>query len=129
MPIVECTTCLWRSEYVLINPVLDQVTHLVVKENSSPTQSTCTVDSVTETKADTIRLRCSKAELERWSHLSNDIHRGQYARKEFSECRIAKGMGMGTNTIYRMFTFERTFKRLLKPADPPGNYLFAEVPA
>jgi len=24
--------CLWRSEYVLINPVIDKVTHLVVKE-------------------------------------------------------------------------------------------------
>jgi sporulation protein YlmC with PRC-barrel domain len=52
--------------YVLINPVVDQVTHLVVREDSSPhTEYIVAVDSVTETTADTIRLRCSKAELDK----------------------------------------------------------------
>jgi sporulation protein YlmC with PRC-barrel domain len=63
---VECTDGVCgRSVYVLINPVIDQVTHLVVKEDSSPnTEYIVAVDFVAETIADTIRLRCSKADLE-----------------------------------------------------------------
>jgi hypothetical protein len=63
---VECADGVCgRSAYVLINPVIDQVTHLVVKEDSPPnTEYIVPVDFVTETIADTIRLRCSKAELE-----------------------------------------------------------------
>ena len=64
---VECTDGVCgRSVYVLINPVIDQVTHLVVKEDSSPnTEYIVPVDFVSETIVDTIRLRCSKAELEK----------------------------------------------------------------
>ncbi len=64
---VECIDGIFgRSEYVLINPVIDQVTHFVVKENSSPnTEYIVPVDFVTETKSDTIRLNCSKAELQK----------------------------------------------------------------
>jgi hypothetical protein len=64
---VECTDGVCgRSVYVLINPVLDQVTHLVVREDSSPnTEYIVPVDVVSETIADTIQLRCSKAELEK----------------------------------------------------------------
>ena len=64
---VECTDGVYgRSAFVLIDPVVDQVTHLVVKEDLSPkTEYIVPVDFVTETIADTIRLRCSKAELEK----------------------------------------------------------------
>jgi hypothetical protein len=64
---VECTDGVCgRSVYVLINPVIDQVTHMVVKEDSSPkTEYIVPVDFVAETIADTIRLCCSKAELEK----------------------------------------------------------------
>ncbi len=64
---VECTDGVYgRSEYVLINPVIDQVTHLVVKEDMAPnTQYIVPVDFVSETIADTIRLSCSKAALEK----------------------------------------------------------------
>jgi hypothetical protein len=64
---VECSDgACGRSVYVLINPVLDQVTHVVVREDSSPnTEYIVPVDVVSETIADTIRLRCSKAELEK----------------------------------------------------------------
>ncbi len=53
---VECTDgdC-GRSVCVLINPVIDQVTHLVVKEDSSPnTEYIVPVDSVAATFADAI---------------------------------------------------------------------------
>jgi sporulation protein YlmC with PRC-barrel domain len=64
---VKCTDGVCgRSEYVLINPVIDQVTHLVVKEDSSPnTEYIVPVDLVAETISATIHLRCSKAELEK----------------------------------------------------------------
>ncbi len=63
---VQCTDGVCgRSVYVLINPVTDQVAHLVVREDSSPhTEYIVPVDVVSETITDTIQLRCSKAELE-----------------------------------------------------------------
>jgi len=62
---VECTDGVCgRSVFVLIDPIADQVTHLVVREDSSPnTEYIVPVDFVTETIADTIRLRCTKAKL------------------------------------------------------------------
>jgi sporulation protein YlmC with PRC-barrel domain len=64
---VECTDGVCgRSMYVLIDPVADRVTHLVVREDSSiNTEYIVPIDSVAETIIDTIRLRCSKAELEK----------------------------------------------------------------
>ena len=64
---VECTDGVYgRSVYVLINPVIDQVTHVVVKEDSSPnTEYIIPIDFVTKTTADTIRLSCSKTEMEK----------------------------------------------------------------
>ena len=63
---VECTNGICgRSMYVLINPVIDQVTHLVVKEDSSGTEYIVPVEVVSETIADTIRLCCSKAKLKK----------------------------------------------------------------
>ena len=63
---VECTDGIFgRSAYVLINPVIDKVTHLVVREDASSTEYIVPVDIMDETIADTIRLRCSKAELKK----------------------------------------------------------------
>jgi hypothetical protein len=64
---VECTDGICgRSVYVLINPVTEQVTHLIVKEDSSTnTEYMVPVDIVADTIADTIQLSCSKAELEK----------------------------------------------------------------
>jgi sporulation protein YlmC with PRC-barrel domain len=62
---VECTDGVCgHSVFVLINPVIDQVTHLVVKEDSSPNKEYIVpVDLLTETIVDTIQLRCSRAEM------------------------------------------------------------------
>ena len=52
--------------YVLVNPVIEQVTHLVVREDAAPhTEYVVPVDVVSTTTADTIGLRCSKVELEK----------------------------------------------------------------
>ena len=64
---VECTDGVYgRSEYVLIDPILGQVAHLVVREDVSPNMEYIVpIDFVVETIADTIRLSCSKTELEK----------------------------------------------------------------
>ncbi len=53
---VECTDGVYgHSMYVLMDPVIDQVTFLVVKEDASPnTEYLVPVDFVAETIADTI---------------------------------------------------------------------------
>jgi sporulation protein YlmC with PRC-barrel domain len=63
---VECTDGICgRSVYVLIDPLFDQVAHLVVQEDLSPnTEYIVPVGFISATIADTIRLNCSKAELE-----------------------------------------------------------------
>lgn len=63
---VECTDGVCGlSTYILIGPVIDQVTHVVVRETSSNTEYIVPVDVISATIADTIRLRCSIAELEK----------------------------------------------------------------
>ena len=95
---VECTDGVFgRSEYVLINPVIDQVTHLVVKDDSSPnTEYIVPVDSISKTLADTIQLRCSKADLKKMK---------PFMKKEFIEENAPRdnlgGYGMyGMGTLY-----------------------------
>jgi sporulation protein YlmC with PRC-barrel domain len=63
---VECTDGIFGlSAYVLINPVIDKVTHLVVREDTTNIEYIVPVDIMDETIADTIRLHCSKAELKK----------------------------------------------------------------
>jgi PRC-barrel domain len=63
---VECTDGICgRSEYVLVNPVVEKVTHLVVREDSSNTEYIVPVEVVSETTANMIQMHCSKAELEK----------------------------------------------------------------
>jgi len=62
---VECTDGICgHSVYVLIDPVIDRVTHLVVKLDASPNaEYIVPVDLITKTIVDTIRLSCEKKEL------------------------------------------------------------------
>ncbi len=62
---VECTDGICgRSVFVLIDPIIDEVTALVVKMDVSPnTEYIAPIDLISTTIADTIRLKCSKAEL------------------------------------------------------------------
>jgi hypothetical protein len=50
---------------VLINPLIDPMAHLVGKEDTAPNiEYIAAVNMMAETIAETIRLGCSKAELE-----------------------------------------------------------------
>jgi hypothetical protein len=64
---VECKDGLCgRSKYVLINPVNDQVTHVVVRQDDFPnTEYVVPVDLLLGTLVDTIQLQCTRAELEK----------------------------------------------------------------
>jgi hypothetical protein len=98
---VECTDGVCgRSVYVLINPVLDQVTHLVVREDPSPnTEYIVPVDVVSETIADTIQLRCSKAELEKM----DPFVKTTFIREKVPERNFGYGGGMiGMGSFYYM---------------------------
>ncbi len=99
---VECTDgACGRSAYVLINPVTDQVTHLVVKETPSPqTEYLVPVAEVTETGADVIRLRCSKATLEQM----HPFVQTQYIEKQVPEMHfeMSSGNPYGMGLYYYM---------------------------
>jgi len=120
---VECTDGVCgRSEYVLINPVIDKVTHLVVKEDSSPnTEYIVPVDLVTETIAETIHLRCSKADLEKME---------AFLETTFIK-EIAPGMnygmgggmrGMGSYYYFPYVSYSRTVQVAVEHQQvPPGE--------
>ena len=53
-----------RSTYVVVNPVNEQVTHVVVREEWFPqAEYLVPLDLVTESTSDTIHLRCMKKDL------------------------------------------------------------------
>jgi hypothetical protein len=66
---VDCTDGICgRSEYVLIDPVLKAVNHLVVRVETSFDEYIVPIKVVSKTIAGTILLRCSKAKLETMDH-------------------------------------------------------------
>jgi hypothetical protein len=64
---VECTDGICgTSECVLINPVMEKVTHVLVKASASPhTEYMVPVALISETVTGTIHLLCSQAEFEK----------------------------------------------------------------
>jgi sporulation protein YlmC with PRC-barrel domain len=53
-----------RSLYVLVNPVLDKVTHLVIREQGSEIEYIVPIGNVSKSIPNKIILRCSKSQLE-----------------------------------------------------------------
>jgi hypothetical protein len=103
---VECTdgTC-GSSEYVLIYPLNNQVTHLVVKEDSSPNKEYIVpVDFVTKTIAETIQLRCSKAELKKM----HPFMRTSFIEEKISTMNPGYAGEMIASYYLPYVTFERT---------------------
>lgn len=98
---VECTDGVFgRSVFVLIDPVVGQVTNLVVRGDSSPnTEYIVPVDFVTETIADTIQLNCSKAELEKM----DPFIKTKFIEEKLSENYSSYGYrGTGMGSLYYM---------------------------
>ena len=107
---VDCTDGVYgRSVYVLINPVINQVTHLVVKEDSSPnTEYIVPVDVVSETIADTIRLRCSKAELEKMDPFIKTTFIEEKVPDNYLSYGSRYGYGMGAYYYWPYSGFKKT---------------------
>jgi hypothetical protein len=103
---VECTDGICgRSEYVLIYPLNNQVTHLVVKEDSSPNKEYIVpVDFVTKTIAETIQLRCSKAELKKM----HPFMRTSFIEEKISTMNPGYAGEMIASYYLPYVTFERT---------------------
>ncbi len=120
---VECTDGVCgRSVYVLINPVVEQVTHLVVREDSSPhTEYIVPVDVVSETIADTIHLRCSKIELKKMDPFVKTKFIGEKVLNRNFEY-VGGMIGMGANYFLPYVTSEETIKVPVKHLQiPPGE--------
>ncbi len=93
---VECTGGICgRSVCVLIDPVSDQVTHLVVRETSSKNMEYIVpVNLVSATIADTILLRCSKAELEKMDlFIQTEFVEEKVSNKNFGYGAAMYGIG------------------------------------
>jgi uncharacterized protein YrrD len=97
---VECTDGICgHSAYVLIDPVIDQVTSLVVKEDSFPnTEYIVPVDFVTETIADTIQLRSSKAEMEKME----PFNKTTFIEQQMPDYEAYRGRMYGMGSSYYM---------------------------
>ena len=120
---VECTDGVCgRSSFVLINPVVDQVANLVVKEDSSPnTEYIVPVEFVTETIDGTIRLSCSKAELEKM----DPFIKTKFIQEQVPDRYSSFGGGMyGYGSMYYMpyATVEKTvYQKEENQQIPPGE--------
>ena len=119
---VECTDGVCgRSEYVLIYPLNDQVTHLVVKEDSSPnTEYIVPVDFVTKTTIDAIQLRCSKTELEKME----PFIKTKFIEEKVPNMNIGPGgmYGMGAYYYMPFVASEKTVHEFEKYRQiPPGE--------
>jgi hypothetical protein len=121
---VECTDGVCgRSMYVVINPVVDQVTHLVVKEDSSPsTEYMVPVDFVTDTTGNMIKLRCSKAELEKMDPFIQTT----FIEERVPESNYSNGGGeYGGNGSYYYMPYVTLEKTIYVPEEnkqtPPGE--------
>ncbi|MGA7192059.1 MAG: PRC-barrel domain-containing protein [Anaerolineales bacterium] len=83
--------------YVLVNPVAEKVTHMVVREDASPnTEYIVPVETVSATIVDTIQLRCSKAELKKMNH---------FIQTEFVEEKVPSSGFLAGNGMYGMGSY------------------------
>jgi hypothetical protein len=123
---VECTDGICgNSAYVLINPVNDQVTHLVVKKDANPdSEFIVPVSLVAETIADTIRLRCSKAELEKL----DPFIRTEYIEEKLPERSLGYGGSMNGLASYYYLPYVSQSNTVQVAVEhlqiPPGELAF-----
>ena len=120
---VECTDgpC-GQSVCVLVNPVSDQVTHIVVKEESpSESELMVPVDLINETISGTILLKISKTEFEKL----NSFTKATIIQEKVPDqvYGYAGGMyGMGSYYYLPYVTPDRTISETVEiPQLPPGE--------
>ncbi|HEY3291989.1 MAG TPA: PRC-barrel domain containing protein [Anaerolineae bacterium] len=86
-----------KSSYILINPVTEMVTHLVVKDNTShPAAYMVPIEKVAASAADSIELSCTRAELEQMSPFIQT----HYVPDPLPEARYYVGHPQGTYMVW-----------------------------
>jgi hypothetical protein len=118
---VECTDGVCgHSEYILINPVTDEVTSLVVREDSSPnTEYIVCTDKVDETITDTIQLLCSKAEMEKMDPFINTSYIQETVPARVIAPRDGGSYGMSTSFYMPYVTAETTMRTAVEVRQIP----------
>jgi hypothetical protein len=120
---VECSEGMCgRSKFVLVNPVTDQVSHVVVEEGSAPfAEIMVPVDVVADTSADLIHLRCTKAELQKMEPFVKATVIGEKVPE--GNFGVSGAMyGMGSFFFLPYVTFKTTVYDSLKDRQvPPGE--------
>ena len=119
---VECTDGICgRSVYVLIDPVIEKVTHLVVREDLSPNiEYIVPVETISATIVDTIQLRYSKAELEKM----NPFVQTEFVEEKVLDYAGYRGGMYGMGSYYMPYVTSDEIS-VLVPAEhqqiPPGE--------
>ena len=96
---VHCTDGVCgRSEYVLIDPVQDQVTHVVVRDDAAPhTEYVVPVDLLTESDEHTIHLRISQEDLRKLDpFIKTEVVEEKMPTMYAGRLGSPAGYGMGT---------------------------------
>ena len=110
-----------HSLFILINPVIDKVTHLVVKANTAPhTEYIVPIDFVTETSADKISLRCKKAEME----MFEPFIKTTYIEEKVPDLDFGQNGTVGIGSYYMPYvTPEKTMFEFVKYQQIPSGEL------
>jgi sporulation protein YlmC with PRC-barrel domain len=110
-----------RCEYVVIDPLSDDITHLVIRETPSSREYMVQVKDVSETIEGTIQLRCSKAELEKMKPFVKTTFVEELVPDRFYSYDGSM-YGMGTYTFMPYIMPGMKMKvPLIKPQIPPGE--------
>jgi sporulation protein YlmC with PRC-barrel domain len=101
-----------RSVCVIIDPVNDRITHLVVGENNlSETQRLVPIDQIIESNPQSIRLSCKREELEKMP---------SFVETEFIATSIA-GAEMGSSMLWPYSTPDLGYITLEHDRVPPNE--------
>jgi sporulation protein YlmC with PRC-barrel domain len=94
---VKCTDgTVGHSIFVLINPVFDELTHVVVRENLSSIEYLVPIEFVSDTSDDVIELSCNKAQFKMLD---------PFIKKEYVENKVPYTDSRASNMAYGMGTF------------------------
>jgi sporulation protein YlmC with PRC-barrel domain len=95
---VSCTDGLCgKSIYVLINPVIERVTHLVIQENTFlQTEYVVPIELLAASSVDRILLKCTRDEL----HHMDPFIKTQYVYEPMRLYTYGSGYGIGTYVMW-----------------------------
>jgi uncharacterized protein YrrD len=98
-----------QSTYVLINPIREQVTHVVVKQSETPrVERVVPIEMVRETTPDMIMLQCTRDQLSKMDPFIETEYIREDMPERFSGLAYAGYAGVGSAWIWPYVVPERT---------------------